>query len=415
MIPEQANSRRNVFAWTLFDFANTAFYVIVLTVGFPTYFREVVAGNTPIADLLWSISFSSSMFIVALLSPILGAAADGGAGKKRFLALFTILCILATASLYFVEGGMIVRGMIFLILANIGFEAGLVFYDAFLPEITSERSYGRVSGYGYAMGYVGSLVTLLLAFPLYQNGFEISNLLNVRLSFLLAASFFLLFAIPLFIFLPDLQRKSERSLEFVRTGFQRVVKTFREISQYRNVGRFLLSYFVYIDGVNTIIVFSAIFARQTLKFELSEIILFFALVQTSAILGSIIFGILSDHIGQKKTLTITLVIWVLIVIAAYFVMSKMGFYVIGLFAGIAMGSSQSISRSLMSHLTPVHKKTEFFGFFSFFGKASAIVGPLIFGIISTFADQRTAIVSVGVLLLLGLILLQRVVEPAKTK
>lgn len=407
------SARRNIFAWTLFDFANTAFYVVILTVGFPTYFREIVAENAPMADLLWSIPFSASMFIAALLSPILGAAADYGAGKKRFLAFFTTLCILSTVGLYFVEGSMILTGMTLLILANVGFQAGLVFYDAFLPEITSERSYGRVSGYGFAVGYVGSLVTLLIVFPLYQNGFDLSNLHNIRISFVIAASLFLIFALPLFVFVPDLQLRLRLKFDFVKTGVRRVANTFREFSQYRNVGKFLLSYFVYIDGVNTIIIFSAIFARQTLKFGLDEIILLFLLVQSSAFLGSLVFGILADHFGQKKTLSVTLVLWILIVVAAYFVMDKMAFYVIGFFAGVALGSSQSISRSFMSHLTPPHKKTEFFGFFSFFGKASAILGPLIFGVISSLSDQRSAIVSVGVFLLVGLILLQRVKEAPK--
>jgi len=413
MSAEISTPRRRIFAWTLFDFANTAFYVIILTVGFPTYFREIVAGDSSAADLLWSISFSASMLIVALLSPILGAAADHGAGKKRFLAVFTGLCIAATASLFFVEGSMILTGMLLLILANIGFEAGLVFYDAFLPEIATERSYGRVSGYGFAMGYVGSLVTLLLAFPLYEGGFDEMNLGSIRLSFLMAASFFLVFSLPLFLVVPDRQHRPAVQFDLVRVGLRRVRSTFREFSRYKNVGKFLLAYFVYIDGVNTIIIFSAIFARQTLKFELDEIVLFFAMVQTSAMIGSVLFGILADHIGQKKSLNISLLIWLAIVVASYLVVEKTHFYAIGFFAGIALGSSQSISRSLMSHLTPMEKKTEFFGFFSFFGKASAILGPLVFGIVSSVSNQRNAIISVAFFLVLGLILLQRVDEPAK--
>jgi len=404
-------ARRKIFAWTLFDFANTAFYVVVLTVGYPTYFREIVVGNAPNADFLWSVSFSTSMLLVALISPILGAAADFGIGKKRFLGLFTALCILATAALFFVGESMVLWGMLLLVLANVGFEAGLVFYDAFLPEITTERSYGRVSGYGFAMGYVGSLVTLMVAFPLYKEGFEAANLLNVRLSFLLAAGFFLVFALPIFVVVPDRQRVVLERVDVVRVGIQRVFTTFREFSRYRNIGRFLLSYFVYIDGVNTIIVFSALFARETLQFDLAEIVVFFAMVQTAAIIGAAVFGVVADHIGQKKTLSVTLILWLLVVGGAYVTTGKWLFYVIGAVAGIALGSSQSTSRSLMSHLTPPEKKTEFFGFFSFFGKASAILGPLVFGIVSTEVDQRTAILSVAAFLLVGLLLLQRVQEP----
>src|SRR3989304_1278937 len=187
MTPSQSFLRRGkILSWTLFDFANTAFYVLILTVGYPLYFKKVIVNGVE-GDALWGISFSLSMLIVAVLSPVLGAVADYGAGKQRFLWLLTLLCVLATAALFFAQESMILFGMIFLILANIGFEAGLVFYDAFLPDITTERSYGRVSGYGFAMGYVGSLVTLLIAMPLYSGGFEPGNLLNVRLSFPIAA------------------------------------------------------------------------------------------------------------------------------------------------------------------------------------------------------------------------------------
>ncbi len=401
-------SKSKILSWTLFDFANTAFYVIVLTVGFPTYFRSVVAGDTADADFFWGLSFSLSMFFVALISPVLGATADIGAGKKRFLALFTGLCIAATVSLFFVEGGDLLFGMVLLIVANLGFEAGLVFYDAFLPEIATERSYGRVSGYGFAMGYLGSLVTLAVAYPLYVDGFIPENLINVRLSFILAGGFFLLFSLPLFLALEDRQRRTALTLRIVGDGYRRVRETIREIGKYSEIGKFLLSYFIFIDGVNTIIVFSGIFALKTLEFGMGELVLFFATVQTSAIVGSALFGILADHIGHKRTLSLTLVLWIAIVVAAYFVYSKTLFFAVGIAAGIALGSSQSTSRSFMSELTPQSKKTEFFGFFSFFGKAAAIVGPLVFGLVSSLINQRVGILSVGAFLVTGLILLQRV-------
>jgi UMF1 family MFS transporter len=193
-------TRWQIFSWALFDFANTAFYVIVLTVGYPLYFKEIVVQSSNQGDFLWGSAFSISMFIVALFSPILGAVADYGAGKKRFLGILTVVCVLATSSLFFVHTGMIFFGMALLIISNIGFEAGLVFYDAFLPEITTARSYGRVSGYGFALGYIGSLVSLAVVFPLYAGGFGTDNLLNIRLSFIIAAAFFFVFSLPLFSF-----------------------------------------------------------------------------------------------------------------------------------------------------------------------------------------------------------------------
>lgn len=407
-LPEQAIPRGRILSWTLFDFANTAFYVLILTVGYPLYFKKIVASGSDQGDALWGISFSASMLIVALISPVLGAVADYGAGKKRLLGLFTSLCIGATAALFFVEQNMIAQGMILLILANIGFEAGLVFYDAFLPEITTERTYGRVSGYGFAMGYVGSLVTLIIALPLYAGGFEAQNLGNVRLSFLIAAGMFFLFALPLFIAVPDRQRSTALPADFLAIGVRRVVSTFREFGRYRNVGRFLLAYFLYIDAVNTIIVFSSIFADETLRLEVEEIIIFFAIVQTSAMGGSVLFGVLADKLGHKRSLNMSLSLWLIILVIAYFVEDKTAFFGVGLLAGIALGSSQSSSRSLMSALVPKEKKTEFFGFYSFFGKASAVIGPILFGVVSSNVNQRAALLAVGALLLAGMLLLRRV-------
>jgi UMF1 family MFS transporter len=407
-----AGSRGSILSWALFDFANTAFYVTILTVGYPLYFREIVAGGGPYADALWGLAFSVSMTVVALISPVLGAVADAGGGKKVFLALFTLLCIVATAALAGVMPGMVTAGIALLILANIGFEAGLVFYDAFLPEITTERSYGRVSGYGFAAGYAGSLLTLAAAYPLYAGGFGNENLGNVRLSFLMAAGIFFLFSLPLLLFLPDRQRVHRLDLEMVRSGFSRLASTFRSLGHYRNIAWFLGAYFFYVDGINTIIVFSSIFARETLGFDIGEIVIFFAIIQTTALLGSVVFGILADHLGHKRTLVITLLLWLAITVAAYFVTSKAAFTIIGGFAGIALGSSQSTSRSLMSKIIPKDKKTEFFGFYSFFGKASAILGPALFGVVSSLLDQRIAILSVGTFLLAGLLLLRRVTVPA---
>ncbi|HOV98589.1 MAG TPA: MFS transporter, partial [Bacteroidota bacterium] len=210
----------------------------------------------------------------------------------------------------------------------------------------------------------------------------------------------------IFLFLPDQQRTTKFRFEFFRIGFQRLKSTFHEFTRYRNVAKFLLSYFLYIDGINTIIIFSSIFARQSLNFDVWEIIIFFAVVQTSAMIGSVFFGVIADHYGRKKTLTITLLLWLAVISVVYFVMSKAAFYVIGVVAGIALGSSQSTSRSLMSELTPMDKKTEFFGFYSFFGKASAILGPFVFGVLSSFLNQRIAILSVGIFILAGLLLLQ---------
>ncbi len=395
---------RRVFYWSLFDFANTSFSITIVTFVYAVYFKETVASGQPIGDFYWSLGTGISMFIVALISPFLGAIADHSAGKKRFLLFFTLLCIISTALLYFISEGKIIEGLILFILANIGFEAGLVFYDAFLPEISEEKNFGRTSGFGFAMGYIGSFASLMIVYPLVLNDL-------VKLSFPAAAIFFLIFSIPLFLFLPDTKQNVKREKSYFSIGIERITFTISNLKNYKNLALFLLAFFFYIEGINTAIYFSGIYAKSTLNFNFSELTIFFMIAQTTAVLGSIIFGVVADSIGQKKTIYLTLVIWFLVIFSASIVQSKTGFFIIGIIAGLGMGSTQSVSRSLMSKLTPDDKKTEFFGFYSFFGKSSAIFGPLVFGFVSwQTGSQRLAILTTGLFFTVGMILLSYVKE-----
>ncbi|HTX18606.1 MAG TPA: MFS transporter [Bacteroidota bacterium] len=403
-------SRFQIFVWTLFDFANTSFSVIVISVGYSLYFKNVVVGGRGRGDLLWGAAVSASMLITALIAPVLGAAADFSSRRKRFLFGFTLVTVVCTALLYFVGAGMVVTGMILFIVANIGFEGGIVFYDAFLPTIASERSYGRVSGYGYAMGYLGSLTTLLLAMPLYADGFVASNLGNVRTSFLLAAGMLLVFTSPLFFFFRDHRITFQEKPSYLGAGWARVKETVSHLRNYRSVARFMLAYFIYNDGILTVISFASIFAQQSLNFTLEEIIVLFAVVQGSGIIGSIIFGFVTDRLGPKKSIDINLVLWLLVVTGAYFVKTKGMFFAISVVAGSSLGAAQSSSRSLMALLTPREREAEFFGFYDgLCGKASAVIGTFLFGLISYLTNnQRLSILSVGAFFIAGFILLQRV-------
>jgi len=420
-------NRSNIFVWTLYDFANTSYSIVVVTFIYAVYFKETVNNGEPIGDLFWSIGISISMLITGLIAPVLGAIADHSAGKKRFLLFFTLLAIIATSLLYFVQEGMIFWGLVLFIIANIGYEAGLVFYDAFLPELTAPKNYGRVSGYGFAMGYLGSLASLALAFPFIQ-----ANL--IRETFPLSALFFFIFAAPLFIYLKDSRKNIKRKESFIKIGFNRVYKTITHLKEYKNLSIFLLAFFFYIEGVNTTIFFSGNYAKSSLGFTLEELALFFLIVQSTAIVGSIVFGVMSDSIGQKKSIVISLFIWIFTMSFAYLIsdqensvvqyLSKIfnddpsgtqrtSFYIIGLLVGGVMGGTQSTSRSLMSKLTPPDKKTEFFGFYSLFGKSSAVLGPLTFGVISfTTGSQGYAILSICFFFIIGLIILKFVKDPS---
>lgn len=416
-----SNSKFKIFIWSLFDFANTSYSIVVVTFIYAVYFKDVVALGKPIGDLYWSIGISISMLISALIAPVLGAVADYSAGKKRFLLFFTLLSIISTALLYFVQEGMVFWGIFLFTLANIGFESGLVFYDSFLPELTTPKNYGRVSGYGFAFGYLGSLASLAITFPFIQAEM-------IRETFPVAALFFFIFAIPLFIFLKDSRKNVKLTSSFIKIGFKRVRNTISNLSNYKNLALYLLAFFFYIEGVNTTIFFSGNFARTSLGFSFEELALFFLIVQTTAILGSVLFGVLSDSIGQKKSIKISLYIWIFTMLLAFAIsdstnsvllyfadifnseiknFQSTSFYIVGLLAGSVMGATQSVSRSMMTKLTPPEKKTEFFGFYSLFGKSSAIIGPLVFGIISyTTKSQSYAILSISLFFIVGLFILR---------
>ncbi len=415
-------SKFRIFIWTLFDFANTSYSIVVVTFIFAVYFKEVIASNKPVGDLLWSLGISISMIITAIISPVLGAIADYSSGKKRFLLFFTLLCILSTAMMFFLSEGDILYALILFVLANIGFEAGLVFYDAFLPELTTPKNYGRVSGYGFGMGYLGSLVILLIIVPFIRNDM-------IKETFPLSAAFFLLFAAPLFFFIHDSRKKVEKKESYFKVGFGRVVTTIKNLKYYKNLVIFLLAFFFYIEGVNTVIFFAGNYAKTTLHFSMTNLIFFFLTVQTTAILGAVIFGIISDSLGQKRTIQITLYIWLFTILVAYITsgdgqmviylsekfniavqeFKQDSFYLVGLLAGTVIGATQSTSRSLMSKLTPYEKKTEFFGFYSLFGKSSAVLGPVVFGLVSYLTgNQRFAILSIAFFFIVGLIVLNYV-------
>jgi len=403
------NKKKKIFIWSLFDFANTSFSIVVVTFLYAVYFKKHVAFGEPVGDLYWSIGTSAAMIVTAFISPVLGAIADYSAGKKRFLLFFTLLCIAGTFSLYLIGPGQIFWGIFLFVLANIGFEAGLVFYDSFLPEITEPKNYGRVSGYGYAMGYVGSLATLGIVYPFIQAEM-------IRETFPVAALFFLVFSLPLFFYLKDSKKNVERTESYVSIGFKRVWGTLTHLKSYRNLSFFLLAFFFYIEGVNTVIFFSGNYASTTLGFSDTELLIFFLTVQTTAIAGSVIFGIIADSIGQKKAIIITLFMWLATILLAFFVYDKTWFYAVGLLAGAAMGSCQSTSRSLMTKLIPADRKTEFFGFYSFFGKSSAVLGPLTFGLVSYLTgSQRVAIISIAFFFLVGLAILTKVKDTGLTE
>ncbi len=417
--------KREIFAWTLYDFANTSYSVIVVTVVYAVFFKKYIVGDYSIdlfglqrnpGDLLWGLSGAASMLLVGISSPVIGAIADFSSRKKYFLFAYSLVCIIATMLLFELQAGMVWQGMLLFIVGNIGFEGAIVFYNGFLPQITTRDNIGKISGYGFALGYVGSLVALLIAMPYAQQANRAGDLSLMQPTFLWAGLFFFIFSLPFYLLVHERKNPVLTGTGSVLSGYRRTKETLRRIKEFPEITKFLMSYFIYIDGVNTVIYFSGIYASDSLGFSMQEVILFFAIVQASAISGSYLFGFLTDKLGPKKTINLTLYLWMAVVVGGFLSFTAATFYIVGLIAGVAMGSSQAASRALMGRLIPENMEAEFFGFYALTGKFSAVLGPLLFGLTSLVTgSQRIAVLSVLVFFITGYILLQRVDEQVTYK
>jgi UMF1 family MFS transporter len=320
----------------------------------------------------------------------------------------TALCIVCTAALYLVGPGDILLGLVLFGLANLGFELGYTFYNAFLVELVDRHEMGRLSGYGWATGYLGGLLSLALAYPFVKGGLASSNLESYRESFIMTAGFFLVASLPTFIYLRERAVPQPRVPGWRRwtIGFVRVARTFRQIRRYRQLFVYLIAYLVYTDGINTVVIFSGIFAAQVLQFKPADLIIFFLVMQITAALGAYGMGILTDRIGAKPAISVTLACWLGIVVWAFTVHTAVEFYAIGLVAGAALGANQSVSRTLLALFTPLGRQAEFFGFFSVSAKFAAIFGPLVYGqIVLWTGSHRPAVLALGAFFLLGWALL----------
>jgi UMF1 family MFS transporter len=394
-------------AWTLYDFANSAFAAIVVTAVFPPYFADLVVGNAEgHGDRWWGRVVSLSMILVALVSPLLGGVADHAGARKPFLVGFTLLSVAATALLATVGPGMVLWGFAVGVIGFVTFEAAFVFYNSYLPRIAPPAALGRVSAAGFAVGYAGSLVAFAVALPF-------ARAEAYWACFLTAAAQFGLMAIPAFVWLPSDARHVVTLRIAMTRGFRETATTLREIVSQpdrRQMLWFLLAYFVYEDGVNTVITTSGVFARTTLGFTFQDLILLFLIVQITALLGSVAWARATDRLGPKLVVKVTLVQWIAVTTFAYFVVTQWQFWLLAILAGTGLGAIQAASRTFMATLVPPGREAEFFGFYSLVGKTGAIMGPLVFGEISAAmgGNQRIAIFAVGAFFVVGFALLSRV-------
>jgi len=394
---------KNIFGWVMYDFANSSFTTIIVTVVYSVYFRDVVVNQGELGTALWGRAVSISMLMVALTAPIFGAVADFSRAKKGFLFFMTYITVGFTALLYFVKAGNIFTGMLFFIIANFGFNSGNVFYNALLPDIVKRKDIGKVSGWGWAVGYIGGLVALLLILPLVHNKW-------IRLVFPAVAFFFGFFALPTFLLLKEIKKTSRRT-NYFKTAVKRLSTSVKHIKDFKELIKFIISYLVYNDGIIIVISFAAIYGATRFGMNTKQLINYFVIANITSMVGAFVFGYILDKIGAKKTISITLLIWIGVVVWAFLCKDIKEFYLVGILAGFAIGSSQSSSRSMLVLLTPQEKMAEFFGFYSVTGRIASIVGPLVYGEISRITgNQRWAILSIIVFFVVGLSLLQTVNE-----
>ncbi len=396
-------NRRTIASWCLYDFANSFYAVLPAVVWQIFYQRSVVGNEAGLGDLWWGRIISISMLIVAVTSPMMGALADYAGVRKRLLMAYTLMSVSAVCLYTSVAPGMILWGFLVTVISYVGFEGALVFYNAYLPEIAPREYQGRLSGWGFGVGYAGSALGLLATLPLVRAG-------HFDAAWLTIAGAYLLFSLPAFFFLPADVPPRMRLVQAALGGIRESWRTFREILAMRELRRFMLAYFFYEDGVNTVIYFAAGFASKTLGFSDSEAVALFLVVQLSALAGAFAWSRPTDMLGPKRVVTFMLVQWVIVIASVYLVQTKAQFFVVAVLAGTGLGAVQAASRAFMSTLIPAGKEADYFGFYTLCGKSAAVIGPILFGTVShaTGGDQRLAILSVLILFVIGGALLSRV-------
>jgi UMF1 family MFS transporter len=396
-------SKKQIASWCLFDFANSSYSAVIAAVIFQVYYINRIVGNREgKGDLWWGAAISLSMLAVSLSSPFLGGIADHAGLRKRLLGTYTLICISAVTAFSALGRGDALAGFFLIVLANIGMEGGLVFYNSFLPQIAPADHQGRVSGWGFAVGYAGSILSLLLALPLAKAG-------KFELIWVMVAAFFALFSLPAFLFLPRDRRMNVAPAQAGLLGIKKAWQTLREIWGRKEPRKFLLSYLIYEDGVNTVIVFSSSLAATTFGFSQSELILLYLLVQVTALVGSFLLSKPTDVWGPKSVVMVSLILWSLVSVSAFFVQSKPQFWLIACTAGLGLGSVQAGTRAFFTQFVPVGKEGEYFGVYALVGKSSAIIGPLVFGQVSAaFGSQRPAILSIAAFFIIGFLVLRQV-------
>ncbi|MBN2256926.1 MAG: MFS transporter [Anaerolineaceae bacterium] len=405
--------KRAINAWAMYDWANSGFATTIMAAVLPVYYSTVAASSLEPyqATSAWGYTTTIALLFAALLTPILGTYADVRGSKKKLLSIFVMIGVLGTALLFFVQTGDWLKASIFYIIGNIGFSGSLVFYDSLLPHIASPEEIDKVSSKGYALGYLGGGILLAVNVAMIMLTPDNVTALMTRLSFVTVAVWWLVFSSPVLRVVTEPPHKiipGEEKANPLSASFARLGETFRKLKSYRQLFKFIVAFWLYNNGIGTIITMAVIYGTE-LGFDSSVTIGTLLMVQFVAVPFAFLFGWLAKKIGAKHSIYVSLVIYTLIAIAGYFTQEAWHFYVLGFAVGTVQGGSQALSRSLFGRMLPKSQSAEFFSFFAVSEKIAGVAGPFVFATVSAIMKaSRLSIVSLIIFFALGGFLLSKV-------
>ena len=407
-------SKREAWSWAMFDFANSGYTTVVITAIFNAYFVGVVTNNEDWGTFAWTASLGVSYALIIVAAPLLGAYADAYAAKKRLLLLTTVGCVSFTALLYFIGPGDLGLAILLIILSNFFFGCGENLIAAFLPELAQSRALGKVSGWGWSLGYIGGLVSLgvSLAYVTWAQNIGMRADQFVPVTMLITAVIFAVACIPTFLFLKEraLPQPHLFGGSALREAVARLAGTLHQVREFRDLLRFLACLVFYQAGIQTVITLAAIYAQQVMHFDTGDTMFLVLVVNVTASVGALAFGSVQDRIGHIPTIALTLCGWLLMVLLAWSAESRSTFWLAANVAGLCLGASQSAGRALVGFFSPSARRAEFFGLWGLAVKLSSIVGPITYGAVSWISsgDHRLAMLITGVYFVIGLAILMSI-------
>ncbi len=413
---------RSLFSWALYDWANSAFFAVIQTFVFATYFMQSVAENDTLGSTQWGNTIGAAGIVIALSAPFLGAVADQMGRRKPWIGWFTLLSISATAGLWFVMPSQefVLLALALVFLGTIGSEFAIIFYNAMLPDLASEEKLGRWSGWSWGLGYAGGLACLIIALFVFVDveqppfGLEKATAEHLRATFVLVAVWYAVFSLPMFTFTSDRPHTGVALSQAVRSGWKQLKATVSEVRKYKTIVQFLIARMVFIDGLATVFAFGGIYAAGTFDLGERDVLLFGIGLNVTAGLGAIAFAWLDDMLGSRKTMLYSLAGLITTTTAVLLVFDVFWFWVFGLLLGIFVGPAQAASRTYMARVAPKDLQNQMFGLLALSGKVTAFAGPLLVGWLTFFADsQRIGMSVIVVLFIVGFVLLARIPDAEK--